>query len=67
VDDVDKLKGADLVNYALTRAKRIAAATKGEDWDDTEDWLVDAAELAYAFVKLHSEGYIRDADATGGL
>ena len=55
LDSVNELKVSELKAYALERALRIALQTPGgenQSWDDTEDWLIDAAELAHAVVRL---------------
>jgi hypothetical protein len=57
--DIKTLSREALVQYVTSRATRIAERTPMEDdaaWDDTEDWLVDAAELAHAVMQLVARG-----------
>lgn len=50
--DVAALPVDQLSAYALERAKIIARETQGDSWDDPEEWLGAAAELAHAVVRL---------------
>lgn len=54
--EVTALSHDDLKAYAIKRAEHIARNTPGspEDasWDDPEEWMADAAELAHAVVVL---------------
>jgi hypothetical protein len=54
--EVTTLSHEELKAYAKKRAERIARETPGtpEDaaWDDPEEWLTDAAQLAHAVVAL---------------
>jgi hypothetical protein len=54
--EVEALSRDELKTYALERAKTIVRNTPGtpEDasWDDPEEWLTEAAQLAHAVVVL---------------
>ena len=54
--EVTALSHENLKAYALKRAERIARNTpgspEGASWDDPEEWMADAAELAHAVVVL---------------
>ncbi|HSX22440.1 MAG TPA: hypothetical protein VLE97_06645 [Gaiellaceae bacterium] len=54
--EVTALSYEDLKAYARKRAERVARETPGvpEDaaWDDPEEWMTDAAQLAHAVVLL---------------
>ena len=52
--DIAVLGDNILPEYALTRAMQIVRATPGDSssWDDPEAWVLQAAELAHAVVRL---------------
>lgn len=55
--EVAEMSLSDLQEYALRRARTIVTATPGSDgasWDDPEEWLDAAAELAHAFIRLRN-------------
>lgn len=52
MNEVARVGQSDLIGYIQSRAAHIVSQTQGESWDDTEEWMVDAAELAHAVVRL---------------
>lgn len=51
MDEVEALTDKELVSYITTRAEMIVSNTQGDDWDDSDEWQIDAAELAHAVVR----------------
>ena len=50
--EVQALAPKDLRDYIKSRAELIARQTPPDsDWDDTEEWLIEAVELAHAVIR----------------
>lgn len=54
LESVNALQPHELNQYILPRAECIVANTQGESWDDPEEWMIDAVELAHAVYRMLS-------------
>ncbi len=55
LEEVEVLSPGALREYIGKRAELICSNTQGECWGGSEDWIIEAVELAHAVVKLLRE------------
>ena len=47
-EEIEVLRGTELLEYIKKRAEKIVRRTQGDSWDDMEELECDSIELAHA-------------------
>lgn len=52
LEEIEAMPLEELPAYIKKRAETIVRNTQGDSWDDSEEWQMDAVELAHALHRM---------------